>query len=357
MSLHSVFVLDKEGNPLTPCKPQRARKLMEAGQAKPVWNKFNQFGIQMLVDTRKETPDFCLGCDSGTKFEGYSVISEKENNCNVMWKLPDKKRIVGKLKQRREARRTRRSRLRRRQARFDNRSREGFIAPSQDVIVKSRLKCIRELCRTYPINFAGVEDVRFNHAKHRWGANFSTVEIGKNKIRQFWTDNGIDVFEYGGYETAELRKGYRLHKVSDKSKEAFSSHCVDSYVLACETLVGDIVPTDKEVIIVDDTYRPVRRKLYDSQPSKGGVYYKYSSGNFKGIRKGTLCEYGVIVGGTGNSCYIRNLENKRISKSLNKIDWLSHHFDTKTVNPKILKQERRKQKVRQNSLPIQLELF
>jgi len=64
-------------------------------------------------------------------------------------------------------------------------------------------------------------------AKHRWGANFSTVEIGKNKIRQFWTDNGITVFEYDGYKTASLRKGYGLHKVSDKSKEAFESHCVD----------------------------------------------------------------------------------------------------------------------------------
>jgi hypothetical protein len=56
MSAHNVFVLDKEGNPLTPTKPAKAKKLMKAGVAKPVWNKFGQFGIQMLVDTRKETP-------------------------------------------------------------------------------------------------------------------------------------------------------------------------------------------------------------------------------------------------------------------------------------------------------------
>lgn len=360
MSEHSVFVLDKEGNPLTPCKPQRARKLMEDGQAKPVWNKFNKFGIQMLVETRKETPDTCLGCDQGTKFEGYSVVTPEENNCNIMWKLPDKKQIVRKMKERRQARRARRSRLRRREERFDNRNREGFIAPSQEVIVDSRLKCMSELFKTYPINLVANEDVRFNHAKHRWGANFSTVEVGKNKIRQFFAGNNAELFEYRGFGTAELRKSYSLHKVSNKSKEAFSSHCVDSYVLACETLVGDTISTEKEVVVVDDTYRPVRRKLFDSQPSEGGVYHKYSSGNFNGVRKGTLCRLGIVVGGTRNSYYIRNWDNKRISKSVNKIDWLSHHFKTKVVNPKTIKRERResiKQHRVEKQKPIQLTLF
>jgi len=120
-----VFVLDKDGKPLTPCRMSKARKLLEGKQAEPVWNKFGEFGIQMLVTTRKETPKTVLGCDFGTKFEEYSVISGKENTMNVMWKLPDKK----KLEERRTLRRARRFRnCRRRECRFDNREKKGFIA-------------------------------------------------------------------------------------------------------------------------------------------------------------------------------------------------------------------------------------
>ena len=79
MSAHPVFVLSKDGTPLTPTKPAKARKLMEGKVAKPVWNKFGQFGIQMTVNTRKEMPDTALGIDNGTKFEGYSVVCGNEN--------------------------------------------------------------------------------------------------------------------------------------------------------------------------------------------------------------------------------------------------------------------------------------
>ena len=53
-------------------------------------------------------------------------------------------------------------------------------------------------------------------------------------------------------------------------------------------------------------------------------------GNFKGIRKGTMCEFGQIVGGTKNNFWIRNSENKRIGKDIKKINWLSHNFKLKT---------------------------
>jgi hypothetical protein len=80
MSPHFVFVLDKDGKPLTPTKPSKVKKLLKGKQAKPVWNKFGQFGIQMLVETRKEIPKTVLGIDFGTKFEGYTVVRNLENN-------------------------------------------------------------------------------------------------------------------------------------------------------------------------------------------------------------------------------------------------------------------------------------
>ena len=328
MSEHSVFVLDVNGVPLTPCKPSKARKLLKGKQAKPIWNKFGRFGIQMLVETRKEHPETKYGYDLGTKFEGHSVVCGKENNLSVMWKLPDKKKIVRKLTKRRYLRHSRRFRnCRRRPARFDNRSKDGFIAPSQLVIVQSRLKALKELFRCYPIDISVVEDVKFNHRDKRWGKNFSTMEVGKTKLYN-WIKERCKLILVKGHETQEKRKKLGYRKTKDKGAEKFTAHCTDALTLATDTT---IMPGT--FIVVDDTYRPVRRKLHDSRFSKGSIRYPYSTGNFKGIRKGTICEFGQICGGTKNNVWIRNRNNKRIGRVLYKIRWLSHNFKTSIPLP------------------------
>ena len=326
MSAHPVFVLSKDGTPLTPTKPAKARKLMEGKVAKPVWNKFGQFGIQMTVNTRKEMPDTALGIDNGTKFEGYSVVCGNENNFNAMWKLPDKKKIVKKLTERRQLRRARRFRnCRRRACRFDNRKKDGFIAPSQLVMVNSRLKAIRELFRTYPINMVGIEDVRFNHAKFKKGKNFSTVEIGKARIYEFLV-NYAKLFKFAGHQTQKLRKMYGYRKTCvDKSAEKFSTHCCDSLTMATALTIKR--PTEYgKFIIVDDSYRPVRRRLHNTQFSKGHIRYPYSQGNFNGVRKKTISSHGLIGGGTGNGFRVYDWKGTRTFKTNSKITWLSKKF-------------------------------
>jgi hypothetical protein len=325
MSGHNVFVLDVNGKPLTPTTKTKARKLMKGKQAKPVWNKFSQFGIQMLVDTRKEVPKTVLGVDLGTKFEGYSVVTGKENNLSVMWKLPDKKKLIRKLEERRILRRTRRQqKCRRRECRINNRGKKGFIAPSQKQIIDSRLKCIKELFKCYPIDTVALEDVKFNHLKHRWGKNFSTMEIGK-KMLYDWIRQHACLQLYRGYNTQHLRKLYGYKKSSKKDGEVFNSHCSDAITIAIDVYVKEHI-TPGVFIVVDDTYRCVKRRLYDTQFSKGGIKHPYSSGNFKGIRKGSMCKFGQICGGTKNNVFIRNSDNKRIGRSLSKIGWLSHSF-------------------------------
>jgi hypothetical protein len=155
---HSVFVLDKDGKPLTPTTPARARKLLKGNQAKKVWSKFGTFGIQMLVEVGTKTPQTIIGVDHGTKYEGYSIVVDQENNLNVKLDLPDKFNIKKKMEKRRERRKFRRHRKSRRRSRKTNKSsRKGFIAPSQNVIIQSRLKVIRELIRIYPITIASIE--------------------------------------------------------------------------------------------------------------------------------------------------------------------------------------------------------
>lgn len=333
-----VFVLGKDGRPLTPCKVGKARKLLEGAQAKPIWNKFSQFGIQLLVDTRKETPKTVLGCDFGTKFEGYSVLSGTENVLNVMWKLPDKKKLVKKLEERKHLRRARRFRnCRRRECRFDNRSKDGFIAPSQLQVINSRVKCVSELFKCYLIDTVAVEDVKFNHRDNKWGKNFSTVEVGKKKIYD-WIRAKVGVgnlIQFSGYDTQEFRKKHDLHKSSDKSSRQFYSHCVDSFVIANE--LSNANPNEN-IIYADDSYRPIRRRLHDTQFAKGGIRVKFSSGSFKEIRKGTMCEYGQIVGGTKEQAWYQDFElqenGRKIyqkGKMMNKIGWLSHHYKSMVI--------------------------
>jgi len=177
-----------------------------------------------------------------------------------------------------------------------------------------------------------LEDVRFNHRDNRWGKNFSTIEVGKHFINK-WIQKNAKLLLFAGYNTQDCRERYGYKKSSDKGAEVFNSHCSDALAIATDIYFQKHIPQGR-FIIVDDTYRPVRRKLHYTQPTKGKVLAKYSTGNFKGIRKGTMCGYGQIVGGTRNQLKIlpinkRDSIDKRISKSFSKLDWLSHHFQTK----------------------------
>ena len=332
MSAHSVYVLSVESKPLTPTTPAKARKLLKGGVAKKIWSKFNTFGIQMLEETRTETPDTTLGYDAGTKFEGISVVCGYENNLSVKLDLPDKKQIVRKMSDRKMLRKNRRYRkCRRRKPRFQNRSRKGFIAPSQLIIINSRLKVLREFCRIYPIQSAAIEEVRFNHAKYRWGRNFSTMEIGKQKIRDFFTNRGIQIFEYRGFETSEIRQKYGYKKTKIKNADKFSAHCSDSLALAVDVNCGEWIP-EGPFVVVDDTYRFYRRRLHYMQFLRGGIRKVFAFGSVKGIGKGILI--GTNKGYIGQLCgetytYFRyyNLQGKR--RKTKKISWTNNQFKIK----------------------------
>lgn len=221
--------------------------------ARKRWSKFGTFGIQMLVPTRSETPRCSLGVDHGTTFEGYAAVCGAQNVLAVKLDLPNKKTIASKLTERRQLRRARRFRkCRRRPARFQNRSRKGFLAPSQAVIVGSRLKVLRALFAIYPVTLVGSEDVRFNHAAKRWGADFSTVEIGKAKVNAWLDQRGVTVVKFRGFETQKLREKYGYRKGSNTAADRFEAHCSDALTLAVE--VGPGAPCEPGYfIVVDDT--------------------------------------------------------------------------------------------------------
>jgi len=72
-----VYVLNKNGKPLMPCKPTKARHLLEQNRAKAVSRK--PFTIQLLWTCEHKTQPVKLGMDPGYQKVGVSAASNKKN--------------------------------------------------------------------------------------------------------------------------------------------------------------------------------------------------------------------------------------------------------------------------------------
>lgn len=159
-----VYVLNKQGKPLMPCKEAKARKLLKQNKAKIA--KHEPFTIQLLFDCENQTQEVNLGIDAGSKHVGVSATTEKQ----VLYEADVELRndIVDKLSSRRAARRTRRNRLRYRPARFNNRvhsKRKGWLAPSVEQKINAHMQVIKHLYEILPITKLIVETAQFDIQK------------------------------------------------------------------------------------------------------------------------------------------------------------------------------------------------
>lgn len=124
------------------------------------------FTIQLDYDTTDYTQPVSLGVDAGSKHIGISATtSEKELYAADVELRND---IVDKLSTRREQRRTRRSRLRYRKARFNNRvssKRKGWLAPSVENKIQTHLTVVEKIHKFLPITNIVVETAAFDIQK------------------------------------------------------------------------------------------------------------------------------------------------------------------------------------------------
>ena len=157
-----VYVLNMRGEPLMPCSPVKARKLLQAKKA-IVKRKF-PFTIQLKVASGENRQPITLGVDPGSRYVGLSASTEKAELYAAEVELrPDVSKL---LAQRRELRRTRRGRKTRyRPARFDNRVKskhKGWLAPSVEHKLASTLSRIEAVTRILPITTIIVEVAPFD---------------------------------------------------------------------------------------------------------------------------------------------------------------------------------------------------
>lgn len=132
-----VYVKSKNGKPLMPTKPVIARLLLKDKKAKVV--RKMPFTIKLLCESTEYVQPIVAGMDAGSKTIGCAAITDDKVLYQSEITIRDD--IKDKMTQRRMYRRTRRgNKTRYRKPRFNNRGKEGKIAPSIKSKVESHFR-------------------------------------------------------------------------------------------------------------------------------------------------------------------------------------------------------------------------
>lgn len=161
-----VLVVDTTGQPLSPCHPAKARKLLRQGKAAII--RRYPFTIVLKYAVEDAGPVACeVKLDPGAKTTGIALVQHNRSGPAVVWaaEIAHQGMVVKqKLNTRRAQRRARRSRKTRyRPPRFNNRRRPaGWLPPSLMSRVQNVQTWTRRLCRLAPVRAITVERVRFD---------------------------------------------------------------------------------------------------------------------------------------------------------------------------------------------------
>ena len=178
-----VYVLNKYGKPLMPCKPAKARHLLKKQKAKVV--RREPFTIQLLYGSSGYKQNVTLGVDTGSKHIGISASTAKKELYSADVEL--RSDIVNLISTRRELRRARRGRKTRyRKARFNNRKKpKSWLAPSILNRINAHLSVISKVCNILPVTTIIVETASFDIQKIK-NPEITGIEYQCGEQLNFW---------------------------------------------------------------------------------------------------------------------------------------------------------------------------
>lgn len=203
-----VYVQDIDGKPMMPTtRHGKVRRLLKANKATVV--NLCPFTIQLTYKSTDHKQPVTLGIDAGAKHIGFSATTEKEElfACETILRTD----IVDLLSTRSQNRRTRRSRLRYRKPKFNNRvfsKKKGWVAPSVKQRIDSHLNEVNEIHKILPITKIVIEAAQFDTHKMK-NPNISGIDYQNGEQLGFW-----NVREY-----VLFRDGHKCSCCKGKSKD------------------------------------------------------------------------------------------------------------------------------------------
>lgn len=186
-----VFVLDTNKQPLTPCHPAVARKLLANGKAAV----FKRYPLTIILKRAVAEPHaipFRLKIDPGSKTTGLAIVNDRTGAVMFAAELTHRgQQIKASLADRRALRRNRRQRKTRyRQPRFLNRTRPaGWLPPSLGSRLVNIITWVNRLRGLCPIGALSQELVRFDtqlmENPEVSGVTYQQGELAGYEVREY----------------------------------------------------------------------------------------------------------------------------------------------------------------------------
>jgi hypothetical protein len=282
-----ISVLDKDMVPLMPCSEKRARKLMEKKEAKAYWKNGVFCIILRKEPSARNYQDVVIGIDPGSKRTGITTATEKKVICNQIFDTP--RWVKKNVESRKTSRRSRRYRKTPYRKCRSNRS-IGGVPPSTKARWGVHLRIIDFWKKLIPLTVVSLEDIKAEAKKNcrKWNKNFSPLEVGKLWFEEEVEFRGYKLYKFQGFETKSQRNYRGFKKTSQKLKDCWDAHNVDSHCL-CELAVGNIKPFFG--VNKCELFQWSRRQLHVSNFQKGGIRKQYGTTRSLGVNRGTLVKH------------------------------------------------------------------
>jgi 5-methylcytosine-specific restriction endonuclease McrA len=228
-----VFVVDAEKNPLTPCHPAVARKLLATGKAALLRRYPFTILLKRVLDQPVARP-LRLKVDPGSQITGIALVDDANGAVVFAAEMAHRgQKIRTALVDRRALRRSRRSRkLRYRPPRFDNRTRRaGWLPPSVESRVANIATWVGRLRRFAPIGAISMELVRFDTQALRnpevSGVAYQQGALAGYEVREYLMEKWKRRCAYCGVGNVCLQVEHIV------ARDRGGSHRVSNLCLAC----------------------------------------------------------------------------------------------------------------------------
>ena len=323
-----VFVLSNKNEPLMPCKPRKARKLLEEGKAVVVSAR-PFFTIKLNYETGGRTQPITLGVDCGYAFIGFALVGLV---CYAVGQIKLDNKMSSRLSDRAMYRRSRRNRkCRYRPARFDNRAssrRAGKLPPSVERRISRHIKTIEKLKSICPVSEVRIEGASFDIQKLN-DPNISGVGYQQGVLHRINLRNYLFARENGlcQYCGKQIQKGERIemHHIRQRSEGGTDkpSNMALLHEKCHRTMhaKNDFSKLKKNKQYKAETFMNIlRKRLFEHFPDviETFGYETSAKRNELGLPKVHYIDAFVIAGGTAQSIPkpLRLAERRRNNRSL-----------------------------------------